>query len=247
MHHATVQVSDGSLRCCGCVGSSNEVGSGSNGCCLRLNIRQGDRISSPSPSQLTWETLVAYVPKEKKRSVDAVSLGKSNQRCLRKWIAGLTEKVFDQSPVDCRCRTVTKGDDGSQQLAEREILGRRSERVRRVEGLGGDLAPDLGHGETVGINDLVGPVVNCFLENGLVEDVVVSKVEILAADTRIVLEDIMDIELVQREVSGIGLRVDENRLLPHERRQIRIEVEAVAQTSHDVVFRQVTAVCLIPV
>lgn len=154
----------------------------------------------------------------------------------------LTEEVFDQGSVDRGSGTIAKGDNRSQQLADGEVLDRRGESIGRVECLGRYLTPDLGHGESVGIEDLVGPVANGLFKDGLVEDMIVTKVGVLTADARIVLEEIVDIKLVECEVGGVGLWVDNNCLFEHDFCQTCIEVEASAQTGNDICFCQVAAV-----
>lgn len=108
------------------------------------------------------------------------------------------------------------------------------------------MTPDFGHGESVGIKDLVGPVANRLLEDSLVEDMVVAKVSILPANTRIMFEEIVDIELIEREKGGVGLWVGNNGLFKHQFCQTRIKVEASAQAGYDVGLCKVATVWIQP-
>lgn len=155
---------------------------------------------------------------------------------------GLTEEILDECSVDGGCRHVAKDNDGSRHFAQAELLRCLGEGVVGVERLGRDLACDLAHGQLVGIENVLGPVLNGLVKDGLVEDVVVAKGRVAAAHTGVVLEHVVDIEHVEREEGGIGLRVGNEGHLEHERPQGRVKVDAIVQGADDDLFGQVTAV-----
>lgn len=104
------------------------------------------------------------------------------------------------------------------------------------------MTPDFGHGESVGIKDLIGPEANRLFKDCLVENVIVAKISILATDTRIVFEEIVDVELVECEEGGVGLWVDNDCLFKHELCQTGFKVEASAQTGYHICLCQVATV-----
>lgn len=137
---------------------------------------------------------------------------------------------------------VAEDENRGSQLAEAERLGVGREAVRRVERLGGDLARDLAHGQLVGVEGVLGPVADRLLEHGLVEDVVVAEEGVGAADAGVVLQDVVLVQHVEGEEGRVGLWVDDDGLLEHDRPQRLVEVDAVLEGLDDGVLRQVASV-----
>lgn len=93
----------------------------------------------------------------------------------------LTEEILHQISVHRAGEHVPKGNDGSSHLAQAELLGRGGEGVGGVEGLGADLPGNLAVGQLVRVQDAAGPESPGLVEDGLVEDVVVTKEGVGAA------------------------------------------------------------------
>ena len=87
----------------------------------------------------------------------------------------LTEEVLHQVPLDGAVSEVPEGNDGRDDLADAKLLHVRGKGVGGVEGAGVDLARKLAVGEHLHRQRVGGPVDPRLVENGPVEDVVVSE------------------------------------------------------------------------
>lgn len=102
----------------------------------------------------------------------------------------LTKEVLHQFPVDSPGLDIAKRDDGSCNLPDAKVLHVGSKRVRGVERPGLDLASKLAVGEHLRGYGLGRPVRPRLVEDGLVEDVVVSEEVVRAAGLRSVQFDV---------------------------------------------------------
>lgn len=98
---------------------------------------------------------------------------------------------------------------------------------------------DLAVRDHVAVHDVRRPVLGALVEDGLIEDMIVAGVGVGAAQARIMLEDVVPVEHVQRKERRIWIRIRRQSLLEHDLAQRWIKVQTIIQCIDNNVFRQV--------
>ena len=137
------------------------------------------------------------------------------------------EEIIDQILGHGDLFDVSERDDRRGDLAETELLGRAREGVVGIEGFALHLAVDLRVGEHVCGDGRGCPEGAADVEDGFVEDVVRAEESVGAREGGVVLEHVVNVEVVEREIGSVGLGVRDDGHVEHEFCEGGIEVQTL--------------------
>lgn len=153
-----------------------------------------------------------------------------------------TEQIDDQVPLHNTLLHITENNDRRSNLSNTKVLHRRSKRIIRIRRPRFNLPKDLAIRQHLRRHNLLGPIPLRRIKHRLIEDVVIPKQRVGAAQAGVVLEHVVLVQVVEGEEGGVGLWVRDDGLLPHELAQRSVEVEPVFQSVDGVELCDVAAV-----
>lgn len=157
-------------------------------------------------------------------------------------LMSLTKEVLDQFPGDRPLCHISESDNRRSNLTKAELFRCCRECVVRVDRATLNLSKDLTMRQLLRRHCFINPPLLTSIKHRLIKHMVVAQERVGAAQACVMLQDVVSVQVVEREEGGIWLGVCDNSLLPHEFCERAIEIQAAIEAGDGVGFSDITAI-----